>query len=43
MAGVVLADQVRSLDYRARRAEFIAWLPEEVVRAALTRVRLLLE
>jgi hypothetical protein len=40
---VVEADQVRSLDYQARRAEFIARAPEEVVRSVLTRIRLLLE
>ncbi|TFU25193.1 endoribonuclease MazF [Thermus tengchongensis] len=43
VAGVVLADQVRSLDFRARRAEPIARAPEEVVRAVLARVRLLLD
>jgi len=43
VVGVVLADQVRSLDYQARRAEFIARAPEEVVRSVLTRIRLLLE
>jgi mRNA interferase MazF len=40
---VVEADQVRSLDYQARRAEFIARAPEEVVRSVVTRIRLLLE
>jgi mRNA interferase MazF len=43
VVGVVLADQVRSLDYQVRRAEFIARAPEEVVRSVLTRIRLLLE
>jgi mRNA interferase MazF len=31
--GVVLADQVRSVDWRARRSTFIARAPEEVVRS----------
>jgi mRNA interferase MazF len=43
VVGVVLADRVRSLDYQARRAEFIARAPEKVVRSVLTRIRLLLE
>jgi mRNA-degrading endonuclease toxin of MazEF toxin-antitoxin module len=40
---VVEADQVRSQDYQARRAEFIARAPEEVARSVLTRIRLFLE
>jgi mRNA interferase MazF len=31
--GVVLADQVKSVDWRARRSSFIARVPEEVVRS----------
>jgi len=31
--GVVLADQVKSVDWRARRSSFIARAPEEVVRS----------
>jgi mRNA interferase MazF len=43
VAGVVLADQVRNLDWRARRAEFIAGLPETLVRQVLGRLQRLLE
>lgn len=43
MAGVILADQVRSLDHRAQQAEPIARAPEEVIRAVLARVKLLLD
>ncbi|MFD3005307.1 endoribonuclease MazF [Thermus tengchongensis] len=43
VAGVALADQVRSLDHRARQAEPIARAPEEVIRAVLARVKLLLD
>jgi mRNA interferase MazF len=43
VAGVVLADQVKSLDWRAREAEFIARLPTEVVGEALAKLRPLLE
>jgi mRNA interferase MazF len=31
--GVVLADQVKSVDWRARRSSFIAKVPDEVVRS----------
>jgi mRNA interferase MazF len=31
--GVVLADQVKSVDWRARRSSFIARAPDEVVRS----------
>ena len=41
--GVVLSDQVRSLDWRAREAELIGRLHEEVVAAVLERVMALLE
>jgi len=40
--GVVLADQVRSLDWRARRAEKICEIPEEVVLEVLGKLRALL-
>ena len=40
--GVVLADQTRSLDWRARRAEFICALPDSAVRDVLGKVRTLL-
>ena len=33
LEGVVLADQVRSVDWRARRSSFIARAPDEVVRS----------
>jgi len=31
--GVVLADQLKSVDWRARRSSFIARVPDEVVRS----------
>ena len=40
--GVVLADQIRSLDWRARRASFIAVLPKDIVREIINMVWLLL-
>lgn len=36
--GVVLADQVRSLDWRGRRAELIRRLPAEVVTEVLQKL-----
>ena len=40
--GVVLCDQVRSLDWRARRAEFLSRLPDSVVEDVLAKLRSLL-
>jgi mRNA interferase MazF len=41
VSGVILADQVKSLDWHARDARRIARLPEGVVRKVLERVFLL--
>jgi mRNA interferase MazF len=38
VAGVVLADQIRSLDWRARNAKLVARAPEAVVREVLARL-----
>jgi mRNA interferase MazF len=38
VAGVVLSDQVKSLDWRARRAERACALPNEVIEAVLGRL-----
>jgi mRNA interferase MazF len=40
--GVVLADQVKSLDWRARRATFRGHAPDEVVEEVLERLGVLL-
>lgn len=42
ITGVVLADQVRSLDWRARHASFIGAAPPEVIEEVLAKVRVLL-
>lgn len=42
IAGAVLSDHVKSLDWRARKAHLICRLPGEVVRRILQRVVLLL-
>ncbi len=40
--GVILADQVRSLNWRARNAEVVARLPNEVVEEAIQKLEVLL-
>lgn len=42
LAGVVLADQVKSLDWRFRKAEFICKLPQEATKEVLEKLGTLL-
>jgi len=42
IAGVILADQVKSLDWRARQAELACTLPPETVETVLARLTTLL-
>ncbi len=42
VSGVVLADQVKSLDWRARRAEFLVRLPPDLVVVISQKLRVLL-
>lgn len=42
VAGAVLADQVKSLDWRARQAEFICALPSATVSEILAKLGVLL-
>ncbi|MDI6794793.1 MAG: endoribonuclease MazF [bacterium] len=42
ISGVILADQVKSLDWRARRTELICVLPETTVKETLKKLRALL-
>jgi len=42
LGGVVLADQVKSLDWRVRKAEFICKLPRETTNEVLDRLGALL-
>jgi mRNA interferase MazF len=42
VSGVVLADHVKCLDWRSRRAECIAVVPEEVMAEVVRRLGLLL-
>ena len=43
VTGVILSDQVKSLDWRVRKAEYIGSLPEEVITEVLTKLGLLLD
>ena len=42
VTGVILSDQVKSLDWRARQADFITALPNGVVEDVLAKLRTLL-
>ena len=43
LSGVVLADQLKNLDWRVRRAEFIAAASDEVLAEVLAKVRAVIE
>jgi len=43
VSGVILADQVKSLDWRARQAEWIISLPAHTVEEVLARLATLLD
>lgn len=43
VTGVILSDQVKSLDWRIRQAEFKAKLPDEVITEVLAKLRALLD
>ena len=38
ITGAILVDQIRSLDWRARKASFVAHAPDAVVREVLARL-----
>lgn len=42
VSGAILADQVKSLDWRAREAELLCVLPGETIREVLQKVSVLL-
>ena len=41
--GVILSDQVKNLDWKTRKAEFICKLPNTVLSDALSKLNILLE
>ena len=42
ISGVILSDQVKSLDWKARNAEFIIKSPEKVIQEVLKKLNLLI-
>ena len=42
LTGVILSDQVKSLDWRARQADFITTLLADVIETVLAKLRTLL-
>jgi mRNA interferase MazF len=43
VTGVILSDQVKSLDWRVRKAEYIGSMPEEVISEVLAKLGILLD
>lgn len=43
VSGVILSDQVKSLDWKARNAEKVCSLPAEAIKRVLQRVKTLIE
>ncbi len=43
ITGVVLSDQVKNLDWKARKVEYIFNLPDNVIEEVLTKTRTLLD
>ena len=43
VSGVVLADQIKSLDWRARKAERVGSAPIEIVQEVLAKIRVLVQ
>ncbi|MCB8924478.1 MAG: endoribonuclease MazF [Ardenticatenaceae bacterium] len=43
VTGVILADQVKSMDWRVRQAEYIAQLPARIQQQVLAKLTVLLE
>ncbi len=43
IAGVILCDQIKSLDWRNRNAKFICKLPENILQDALAKIKLLID
>ncbi len=43
VSGVILADQIKNLDWRVRQAEFVCKVTPEVVEETLDKIRVLLD
>jgi len=42
MSGAVLADQIKSLDWKARRAQYICVVPPETIAEVIAKIQVLL-
>jgi mRNA interferase MazF len=42
ISGVILSDQIKSMDWKTRKAEFICKLPKVVLKEALSKLNVLL-
>ena len=43
ISGVILCDQIKSLDWHNRKAKFICKLPEDILQDALAKIKLLID
>lgn len=43
ISGVILCDQIKSLDWRNRNAKFICKLPENILQDAFAKIKLLID
>jgi mRNA interferase MazF len=43
VSGVILADQIKSLDWQARKAEFICRAPEDIVTEVREKIHVLID
>jgi mRNA interferase MazF len=43
ISGVILSDQIKSLDWRARQAEFICKLPKDLLSESLNKLNVLID
>jgi len=43
ISGVVLSDHVKNLDWKARKAEFIFRLPENLIKEVISKLRVLID
>jgi len=43
VSGIILSDQVKSLDWQARQAEFLCVIPEAIINTVIDKLSLLLQ
>jgi mRNA interferase MazF len=42
VSGVVLADQIKSIDWQVRRAEFVCKVPDNIMEEILAKIQVLI-